>query len=197
MENLFFYNKLRSVPREAKKEIAAGRLKGMTDINPVWRIKALTEEFGMCGIGWKYDITEKRLERGCKDQISAFVDVDLFIKIDGGWSAAIPGTGGASFVTEEKNGLYQSDECFKMALTDALSVACKALGVGADVYFSKDSTKYIQPEQQPKQQLAALTEDKFQNAIAFLKGGKTIADLKLYYSFDFETEKMLKNEAGI
>ena len=29
---------------------------------------------------------------------------------------------------------------YKMALTDALSVACKALGIGADVYFEKDSS---------------------------------------------------------
>ena len=47
-------------------------------------------------------------------------------------------------MTNEKNGLYTSDECFKMALTDAISVACKALGIGADVYWDKDSTKYNQ-----------------------------------------------------
>ncbi|HCC35130.1 MAG TPA: hypothetical protein DEQ02_05645 [Ruminococcaceae bacterium] len=35
-----------------------------------------------------------------------------------------------------------SDECFKMALTDAISVSCKALGFGADVYWDKDRTKY-------------------------------------------------------
>lgn len=29
-----------------------------------------------------------------------------------------------------------------MALTDALSVACKALGIAADVYWDKDKTKY-------------------------------------------------------
>lgn len=29
-----------------------------------------------------------------------------------------------------------------MALTDALSVACKALGVAADVYWQADKTKY-------------------------------------------------------
>lgn len=29
-----------------------------------------------------------------------------------------------------------------MAYTDALSVACKALGIGADIYWSKDKTKY-------------------------------------------------------
>ena len=142
MNKLEYYNKFRVVPTEAKKPIQAGRLKGMTDINPMWRIKILTETFGMCGIGWKYVIKSQELREGCKSQISAFVTIDLFVKIGSEWSDAIPGTGGSSFVTDETKGLYQSDECFKMALTDALSIACKALGVGADVYFEKDRTKY-------------------------------------------------------
>lgn len=39
MENLEIYNRCREVPKEAQKAIAAGRLKGKTDINPMWRIK--------------------------------------------------------------------------------------------------------------------------------------------------------------
>lgn len=140
--NLEIYNNVRSVPKEAKKPISAGRLKGMTDINPMWRIKALTEQFGPVGKGWYYKIIDKRLERGCKDQISAFVDIELYVKYGDEWSMPILGTGGSSFVAQEKNGPYQSDECFKMALTDAISIACKALGFGADVYWDKDRTKY-------------------------------------------------------
>lgn len=142
MENLGIYESVRQVPPSAQREIQAGRLKGKTDINPMWRIKALTEQFGPCGIGWKYVITDKRLEQGANNEVSAFVDIDLYIKVDGAWSDAIPGTGGSAFVASERNGLYTSDECFKMALTDAISVACKALGFGADVYWAKDATKY-------------------------------------------------------
>ena len=142
MSNLKLYDAVRSVPENAKKQITGGRLSGMTDINPMWRIKTLTEQFGICGIGWKYVITDKRLEQGANGEIAAFVDIDLYIKIDGEWSEPIPGTGGSTFVAKERNGMYTSDECFKMALTDALSVACKALGFAADVYFEKDRTKY-------------------------------------------------------
>lgn len=142
MDNLKIYEAVRSVPKEARRDIQAGRLKGKTDINPMWRIKTLTEQFGPCGFGWKYRIKEKRMEPGAKGEIAAFVDIELYIKIDGEWSDAIPGTGGSAFVAEERNGLYTSDECYKMALTDAISVACKALGVGADVYWDKGATKY-------------------------------------------------------
>ena len=149
MDNLFIYNQIRKVPDEAKKKISGGRLNGMTDINPMWRIKSLTEQFGMCGFGWKIDIVSEKLERGCNEEISAFVKINIFVKVNNEWSEPIPGTGGASFVAKEKNGMYQSDECFKMAFTDAVSVACKLLGMGADVYFEKDRTKY------DKQQLEA------------------------------------------
>ena len=150
MENLRIYNKLKVVPTEAKKPINGGRLKGMTDINPMWRIKSLTEMFGVCGFGWKYEILEERLEHTPTDEIAAFVRINLYIKLDGEWSDAIPGTGGSSFVTKETKGLYVSDECFKMALTDALSVAMKSLGMAGDVYFEKDRTKYTGSEQETK-----------------------------------------------
>lgn len=142
MQGLDLYNKVRTVPQEAKKSIGAGRLKGMTDINPMWRLKILTEQFGPCGIGWTYEITKQWIEDGSDNQKVAFTNINLFIKVGNEWSRAIPGTGGSSFIAKESKGLYTSDECFKMALTDAISVACKALGVGADVYYDKDRTKY-------------------------------------------------------
>lgn len=153
MDNLEIYNKVRAVPDNAKKTIQAGRLKGKTDINPMWRIKKLTEIFGPCGVGWKYEVVKKEILPGANDEIAAFVDINLYVYVDGKWSEAIPGTGGSSFVSKEKSGLYMSDECFKMALTDAISVSCKALGVGADVYWGEDKTKYEHPpksEEKPK-----------------------------------------------
>lgn len=140
--NLRFYNQVRQVPENAKREITSGRLKGKTDINPMWRIKALTELYGPVGIGWKYIITRKEIVDGANGEKAAFVDIDLYYKEDGVWSEAIPGTGGASFVTKESKGMHTNDECYKMALTDAISVAAKAIGVAADVYWNKDSTKY-------------------------------------------------------
>ena len=151
MKNLEIYEKFRSVPNEAKKEIGAGRLKGFTDINPMWRIKMLTEQFGVCGFGWYTEIIEQKIIDGSDNQKAAFVTINLFIKIDNEWSKPIQGVGGSSFVTNERNGAYTSDECFKMAYTDALSIACKSLGMGADVYFAKDRTKYDQVPQEPKQ----------------------------------------------
>ena len=136
------YNAVRTVPENAKKPIYAGRLKGMTDINPMWRIQALTEQFGPVGIGWYYKTVRKWVEEGADGVKCAFVDIELYIKHNNEWSMPIEGTGGNSFVAKEKSGLYTSDEAFKMALTDAISVACKALGFGADVYWQAGRSKY-------------------------------------------------------
>lgn len=142
MENLELYNTVRSVPEDAKKEILGGKLKGKTDINPMWRIKTLTEQFGVCGFGWKTEIVDKWVNERQNGEIIANVKINLCIKIDNEWSAPIVGIGGSMLVTTERGQLTSNDEAFKMAYTDAISVACKMLGMGADVYWDKDSTKY-------------------------------------------------------
>jgi hypothetical protein len=141
--NLDIYNAVRKVPDEAKKTIGGGRLKGMTDINPMWRIETLTRQFGPCGIGWKVADVEYWQTHGANGEVAANCRLALYIKIDGEWSAGIEGIGGSMFVAKERDGLYTSDEAYKMAYTDALSVACKMLGVGADVYWQA-GTKYTQ-----------------------------------------------------
>ena len=145
--NMKIYEATRHVPPEAKKPIPAGRLKGYTNINPMWRIKTMTEQFGVCGIGWKVEITKQWLEPYENGEVSAFCNINLYIKVDGEWSEAIPGTGGAKYVVQEKSGKYVDDEAFKKAETDAISVACKMLGIGADVYWAEDRTKYDTPEE--------------------------------------------------
>lgn len=146
--NLELYEKIRQVPEEAKKTITAGRIKGMTDINPMWRIKTLTEQFGMCGVGWYFETTRQWIEEVGNERV-ACVNINLYIKTERGWSQPIFGTGGSKLSTVEKSGVYVSDECYKMATTDAISVACKNLGMGADVYWNKDRTKYSDVEEKP------------------------------------------------
>lgn len=151
-DNMTLYNAVRTPPPEALREIKAGRLAGKSDINPMWRIKTLTEQFGPCGVGWKYTIEKLWTEQGANGEIAAFALINLYHRIGEGWSEPIPGIGGNSFVAKEKSGMYTSDECYKMALTDALSVACKALGVAADVfYWQADKTKYTRDTEPPRE----------------------------------------------
>lgn len=146
MDNMRFYNAFRSVPIEAQRTINGGRLHGMTDINPVWRIQKLTEMFGPAGQGFRFERKNCYTLPGVDGEVIAIVDLDLYYKdpATGEWSEPIPGTGGAMLIAKEKNGLRADDEAIKKATTDAQSVCCKALGIGADVYWGA-GTKYTQP----------------------------------------------------
>lgn len=139
--NLRFYNQGRTVPADALKEIRAGRLKGMSDINPMWRMKRLTEIFGPVGFGWKYTI-ERQWAEAYGQEVKVFCNISLFIRDPETheWSDAIPGVGGSAVVSSEKNGPYVNDEAYKMALTDALSIAMKPLGIGADIWYGEKAT---------------------------------------------------------
>ena len=141
MSNMDIYDKFKVTPDNAKKTIKGGRISGFTDINPMYRIMRLTEMFGPCGIGWYYTVDRKWTEQA-GEEILCFVDISLYIKIDGEWSKPIAGTGGNTLLAKETKGLKASDECYKMAATDAISVACKQLGVGADVYWQGGESKY-------------------------------------------------------
>lgn len=143
MTNLEIYEKSRTVPKEAKKSIAGGKLKGKTDINPMWRIKKLTELFGPCGVGWYIEPVKEEIRELKSGEVAFLMDINLYVKIDGEWSKPIFGTGGSMLNQIERGNLVANDEGKKMAYTDAISVACKALGFAADVYFERDvSSKY-------------------------------------------------------
>ena len=143
--NMVLWNKFKQPPPEVLKTITGVRgMQGMTDINPQWRIQALTEEFGQCGVGWKYEIDDLWNVDGSEGQVMCFAKILLYtvqsLKENENseyWSQPIPGVGGSMLITKESAGLHTCDEGYKMAITDALSVACKALGIGADVYLGK------------------------------------------------------------
>ena len=145
-ENLKIWNAGRQPDGNALQRITGGRLNGMTSINPQWRLGKLTQMFGPVGIGWNYDITRTWSEPGADDQTVVFVEVALRYKWHGEWSEPVTGLGGGMLVTKEKRGMHTSDDCYKMALTDAISVACKAMGLAADIYFNRwDGDKYTVP----------------------------------------------------
>lgn len=199
MDNMWIYNKVKKTPKEAQKAIEAGRLAGFTDINPMWRIKKLTELFGPCGEGWKTEIVSAKVIDGAtkyyakgkgeefrsEECVEKCVVIDLLLfyrKQDGSWSDGVFGTGGAMLVTAEKFAPYTDDDCFKKAYTDAISCACKQLGFSEDIYFSKagndDSNKHNgeEIEADPFKKTVTKAESKQIVAAAQSKWGEKAAE---------------------
>ena len=105
MDNLLIYEKYKSVPENAIKPFDNGKFKG-TDINTMWRIKCLTEMFGVVGFGWTVKVLRTWTELGANGEIMAFAEVEMKVKIDGNWSEPFTATGGNLMVryVKGKNG---------------------------------------------------------------------------------------------
>ncbi len=147
------YENLASPPADAVKKIDGGKLKGFSDINPQWRYEALTQEFGLCGVGWKFEIANTFTEPvPATQEMMIFVQVNLYVKDGDQWSDPIPGFGGDFLIVKDKNGIHGNDEGYKMAITDALGSAAKVIGVAADVYRGRMDSKYSNRNAAPKAQ---------------------------------------------
>jgi len=145
-DNLVRWNRVRRPPKEVLRPIGGGRLKGMTDISPQWRLEAMTAEYGEIGVGWRYAVTSRWTERLGDGETAMFIEIELFTRQGDQWSAPIYGVGGTMLIARERDGLRLNDEAPKMAITDALSVAMKQLGIGADIYMGLwDGSKWKIP----------------------------------------------------
>jgi len=152
-DNLATWEALCRPPASALKRIKGGRLGGMTDINPQWRLQMMTEQFGPIGFGWYYEMLDRWTEQGAPlptvepldlGEFMCFVSINLYVKQGDEWSKPIFGLGGSKLFEKEKDHFYNNDEGYKMALTDALSVAMKELGVAAAIYQGLwDGSKYV------------------------------------------------------
>jgi hypothetical protein len=201
MNNKETWDKLKSVPESALKTIGGGRLKGMSDIKPQWRYEKLTEIFGICGFGWKYTIEKEWIESYQNGEIAAFANINLYVKINDVWSDAIPANGGSMFVANEKNGAYVSDECFKMAITDAIGTAAKMIGLASDVYMgiksdnTRPQSKYepIPPNNEPADERPWLNKgEKLDKAFEYLRNGGKIETIEKTYKINKEIRQSLQ-----
>ena len=178
--NLSVWNKVSQAPSHFLKEIKFGYLKGKSDINPQWRLMAMTQAYGQVGHGWTYRIVRLWSEAAADGNVMAFSEVAVKTKVDGEWGEEFWGIGGSTIVDKNKNGIQANDEGYKKATTDALGVAFKAVGVAADVYLGNfDGSKYLydysavynEPVPPKPVQAQLLTDDRFKAALAAVKSG--------------------------
>ena len=175
--NLKIWNDIKRPPSSVLKNIDFGYLKGKSDINPQWRLMAMTQAFGMVGHGWTYRIVRTWSETGGDGQVMAFSEVAVKTKLNGEWGEEFFGTGGSTIVELSKGNLKSNDEGYKMATTDALSVAFKAVGVAADIYLGCfDGSKYVKDVDEAFTD----TEELLEEARGKMESAKTIEELQAF-----------------
>ena len=175
--NLKIWNDIKRPPSSVLKKIDFGYLKGKSDINPQWRLMAMTQAFGVVGHGWTYRIVRTWSETGSDGQVMAFSEVAVKTKLNGEWGEEFSGTGGSTIVELSKGNLKSNDEGYKMATTDALSVAFKAVGVAADIYLGCfDGSKYVKDVDEAFTD----TEELLKEAREKMESAKTIEELQAF-----------------
>ena len=144
-DNMAIWNKGHAVPEQYRKSIEGGRNKGLSAINPMWRIETLTSIFGPIGVGWKYATRFEETTYPALGNNGAIIEGERLLTVymdfqfrtpEGDWSDPFEVVGTAKTRTLERNGWRVDDDAPKKAVTDALGQACKMLGIGADVYYS-------------------------------------------------------------
>ena len=133
-DNLKLWESVSRVPKEHLKPFNNGKFAG-TAIKPMFFIKKMTEQFGVCGQGWFIDRPEFQLVDAGESKL---VYSTVSVWVQGGQK--VYGIGGDWAVRNGKG----EDEAFKKAYTDALTNALVKLGVGADIHMGLwDGNKYV------------------------------------------------------
>ena len=79
---------------------------------------------------------------------------------------------------KSKDYYKSSDEAYKMAMTDALGNACRNLGIGANVYWENDKTKYTDEQDKEPSKEELLKADRAKIIEANKPHDMTVAELK-------------------
>lgn len=192
-DNLEYWKKASQPPTFFLKKIGGGKLSGKTDINPQWRLMAMTQMFGMVGKGWDYHVKRTwEVPNPATGELMCFAEVVVRYCLNGVWSNEFSGIGGSMLIEKNKNGIQCNDDGYKMAVTDGLSVAFKAIGIASDVYLGNyNDSKYSyvidrafdETPPPPTIHLPTLDNERFEGALNAIANGS------------FPKERLLKEYA--
>jgi len=170
-----------------KKEPGAKSYK-CTSIDAMWRVKAATELFGPCGIGWGYKVIAEGIMDGSpvldgKGQLGKEAIHWCRIKLWYKWNGEMgelehygQTTLTGVYGRDEKAYFFTDEEAPKKSLTDALGKALSMLGIAGSVYMKKfDGDKYTnKPRLASPSQSDEPTGDRLTRCLNYINGAETV-----------------------
>lgn len=151
LDSLSLWESIEKTDPEATKDFQrTGGFKG-TAIDPMYRMKRLTEQLGPCGHGWGFTVEDDNIV-GTKEPVHV-VRIRFWYEW-GGQRGEFDSYGCTPVLMKRRDGMIPDEEFAKKSLTDAICTAMARLGMCADVYTGKfDGDKYgsaPQPQQAPR-----------------------------------------------
>src|SRR5690606_23121177 len=112
---------------------------------PYYLVERMTEEFGMCGIGWGIEILSERMERLTDTDILHVAVIQLWY-VHGGKRGTIQQVGQTKAAYQTSKGSIMIDEdAPKKSVTDAMTKCMSYLGFSGDIFSGHwDDSKYVQ-----------------------------------------------------
>jgi len=142
--NRAFWDKVKKTDPKRVKPITGKQYSGNSP-QPYYLVERMTEEFGMCGIGWGINILNERMERLADNEILHVAVVELWYKHEG-QTGSISQIGQTKACYKKKDGgLMVDEDAPKKSVTDALTKCMSYLGFAGDIFSGQwDDSKYVQ-----------------------------------------------------
>lgn len=162
IDNLKLWNSVSKTDTSATKTTNQGG-REQTSINGYWMVKKATEQFGMVGIGWGWDVMEERWDDGAMIPIKQddgstrleqskthTIKLKLWFIVDGK-RGEITQYGHTQAIYKSKWGVSDDGEAPKKSLMDAIKKALSMLGFCSDIFTGmfedREYVAQIQAEQ--------------------------------------------------
>lgn len=168
--NKEFWERVKKTDPKRVKAITGKQYKGNSP-QPYYLVERMTDEFGMCGIGWGLNILNERMERLTETDVLHVAVVELWYVLDGKQGSITQiGQTKAAYKTKD-GGMLVDEDAPKKSITDAMTKCMSYLGFAGDIFSGQwDDSKYVQeltkefeaPEK--KSRLPALTDDEAEDA---------------------------------
>jgi hypothetical protein len=166
VNNLELWDKVSTIPNEFLSEITGKTYKG-TSIKPHYVIMRLTEEIGLVGDKWGYNILKEHRETFPDDSMLHTIHLEFWHKKDDN-ICKFTQFGATKYCYKSKDDRWVIDEDYaKKTLTDALLKCASYLGFGADVYLDQVDAVQKKHEKELEEKLLAFTS--FNDLKAFVQ----------------------------
>lgn len=144
MSNLEFWRRVMKTDPRRVKAITGKQYKGNSP-QPYYLVERMTEEFGMCGIGWGIRIISERMERMTETDMLHVAHVEVwYMRGDQKGCIEQVGQTKAAYLTN-KGSMMVDEDAPKKSVTDAMTKCMSYLGFSGDIFSGHwDDSKYVQ-----------------------------------------------------
>ena len=179
-ENMEFWQSVKKTDPKRVKPITGKPYQGNSP-QPYYLVERMTEQFGMCGIGWGINIISERMERLTETDVLHIAVIELwYIHCDKRGSISQIGQTKACYLTNA-NKMMIDEDAPKKSVTDAMTKCMSYLGFAGDIFSGLwDDSKYVNELKQDFNQQH--TKELIDKATHSLLAAGTIDDLRINYT---------------